>query len=328
MIELRRQDSRVHIKAPSTTRGFTLVEMMVAMAIGLVLILGAVNIYGQGRNSFRTAESIARIQENARFALDMMGPDIRLAGFWGRGSESAFITIPAGINITCNAINVNAWALDLGTGVEAVDDNYNLLCNPFSAAQPNTDVLVVRHVSGQPTLPQAGLVQVQSGRIAAAMFNDGIAPIGIIPAPPRSDTHDLIVHAYYVDQQSSLGVNIPSLRRQTLVNGGVIQDQEMIPGVENLQIQFGVDTNNDGNVERYVDTDSPILDPLSVGFIPGAEVLSVRVWMLVRATQQENLYNDAGPYIPPDADLGAIAPNDAFRRLQVSSTVFLRNHRG
>jgi type IV pilus assembly protein PilW len=328
MTELRRQHDRLRHPNRRAASGFTLVEMMVAMALGLILILGAVNIYGQGRNSFRTAESIARIQENARFAMDIMAPDIRLAGYWGRGSESAFITVGAGINITCNAVNVNAWALNLGVGVEATDDNYNLPCNAFSGAQPNTDVLVVRHASGQPTVPLAGIVQVQSGRTAAAMFNNGAAPIGIVPAPPLSATHDVVVHAYYVDQQSSLGVNIPSLRRQTLVAGGVIQDQEMITGVENLQVQFGVDTNGDGNVERYVDSDSPILDPLNVAFIPGSEVLAVRLWMLMRATQQETLYNDAGPYIPPDNNLGNIAPNDPFRRMQVSSTVFLRNVRG
>jgi prepilin-type N-terminal cleavage/methylation domain-containing protein len=329
MTELRRQeDDTPPLPAHATMRGFTLIEMMVAMAIGLVLILGAVNIYGQGRNSFRTAESIARIQENARFAMDFMAPDLRLAGFWGRGSEAAFITIPGAVNVTCGGVNVDAWALNLPAGLQAVDDNYNLPCAPFSAAQPNTDVLVVRHASGQPTLPQAGVVQIQSGRTAAAMFDDGIAPIGLVPAPPLSDTHDLVINAYYVDQQSSLGANIPSLRRQTLVNGGVIQDQELIAGAENLQVQFGVDTDGDGNVERYVDSDAPILDPLNVAFIPDAEVLSVRVWMLIRSTQQETQYNDVGPYIPPDANLGNITPNDPFRRMQVSSTVFLRNTRG
>ncbi len=312
-------------------QGFTLIEMMVAMAIGLVLILGAVNIYAQGRQSFRTAETIARIQENARFALDLMGPDIRLADFWGRSGEAAYITVPGGIAVTCGANNVTAWALDLANGIEAVDDGYTLPCPAFTGAQPNTDVLIVRHVSGQPTAPTAGRLQIQSGRVSAALFDDGAIPGGGVPAPPLSATHDVVVNAYYVDQQSTLGANVPSLRRQTLVPGAggasLIQDQEIIPGVENLQVQFGIDTNDDNTVERYVDSDAAIITPGAAGFDPDAEILSVRLWMLVRAEQRENAHTDTGPYTPPDGDLANITPNDPFRRLPVTTTITLRNQR-
>jgi prepilin-type N-terminal cleavage/methylation domain-containing protein len=331
------------LKTPTTIRkrrqavlrpanGFTLIEMMVAMVIGLVLILGAVNIYAQGRQSFRTAETIARMQENARFALDLMGPDIRLADFWGRSSEAAFITVPAGITVTCGANNVTAWALDLANGIEAIDDGYTLPCPAFTGAQPDTDVLVVRHASGQATAPTAGRLQIQSGRVAAALFNNGAIPGGGVPAPPLSATHDMVVHAYYVDQQSALGANVPSLRRQTLVagasgGGAVIQDQEIIPGVENLQVQFGLDTNDDGTVERYVDSDAAIITPGAVGFDPDARIMTVRLWMLVRAEQRENAHTDTGPYTPPDGDLANITPNDPFRRLPVTTTITLRNAR-
>ncbi|MGD8977666.1 MAG: PilW family protein [Gammaproteobacteria bacterium] len=331
MLNTRSTHHRHHRTAGHSVQGFTLIEMMVAMAIGLVLILGAVNIYAQGRQSFRTAETIARIQENARFALDLMGPDIRLADFWGRAGESAFVTVPGGITVTCNANNVTAWALDLANGIEAVDDGYTLPCPAFTGAQPNTDVLIVRHVSGQPTVPTAGVLQIQSGRVSAALFDDGALPGGGVPAPPLSATHDMVVNAYYVDQQSTLGANVPSLRRQTLVagtgGGSTIQDQEIIPGVENLQVQFGVDTNEDGSVERYVDSDAAIITPGAPGFDPNAQILSVRLWMLVRAEQRENAHTDTGPYTPPDGDLANITPNDPFRRLPVTTTITLRNQR-
>lgn len=311
-------------------QGFTLIEMMVAMAIGLVLILGAVNIYAQGRQSFRTAETIARIQENARFALDLMGPDIRLGNYWGRNSEAAYVTNPGGLAVTCNAVNVSAWALNLANGIEGVDDGYTLPCPAFSGAQPETDVLIVRHASGQPAAPTAGRLQIQSGRVAAALFNTGIIPIGAVPAPPASATHDLVVNAYYVDQQSSLGANVPSLRRLTLVPGagggaGTMVDQEIVPGIENLQVQFGIDTTADAAADRYVDPDAGIITPGDIAFDPDAEIVSVRLWMLARAEQQENAHTDAGPYAVPDADLAAITPNDQFRRMAVTTTIKLRN---
>ena len=77
-----------------------------------------------------------------------------------------------------------------------------------------------------------------------------------------------------MDNASSFSDAIPSLRRKTLINGGVIEDQEMITGVENLQVQFGLDTNGDGTVERYVDPDSPTVTPGAVGFLDGRHASS------------------------------------------------------
>ena len=58
-----------------------------------------------------------------------------------------------------------------------------------------------------------------------------------------SETHRLIVNGFYVSRDSTLGVGIPSLRVHTLQADGTIADQEVIPGVEDLQVQFGVDTD-------------------------------------------------------------------------------------
>ena len=306
--------------------GFTLVELMISMAIGLVLVLGAITIYGQGRANFRTAENIARIQENARFALELMAPDIRLSGFWGRTNQTAYVSVPENIKIGCGGADVTAWALDLATEIGAIDDGYDLPCPAFDAPQPDTDVLILRHAGGQPATLQPGIVQVQTTRGSGTLFDDGVLPAGFLAAP-ASATHDLAIHAYYVDQSSSVG-GLPSLRRKTLVAGNQIEDQEIIPGVENLQVQFGVDTDNDGTVERYLDPDHALLTPGTVEFNPTASILAVRVWLLVRADKPEALYTDVGPYTPPDADLAPITPNDALRRMQVSTTIYLRNLRG
>ena len=50
--------------------GLTMVELMVALAIGSFLIIGAVQIYNQSRQAFVVNESIARVQETAHFAMD------------------------------------------------------------------------------------------------------------------------------------------------------------------------------------------------------------------------------------------------------------------
>ena len=67
--------------------GLTLVELMVALAIGSFLMIGAIQIYSQSRQAFVVNESIARVQETAQFAMDTIEADLRMASNWGRNSR-------------------------------------------------------------------------------------------------------------------------------------------------------------------------------------------------------------------------------------------------
>ena len=63
--------------------GMTLVELLVALAIGSFLMIGAVQVYNQSRQAFVINESIARVQETAQFAMDTLEADLRMASNWG-----------------------------------------------------------------------------------------------------------------------------------------------------------------------------------------------------------------------------------------------------
>src|SRR5512134_1730770 len=71
--------------------GVSLVELMVALVLGLFLIFGAVTVYQQSRTAFRTNEAVARMQEAARLAFDVLEADIRMANYWGLGNQSEYI---------------------------------------------------------------------------------------------------------------------------------------------------------------------------------------------------------------------------------------------
>jgi type IV pilus assembly protein PilW len=63
--------------------GFSLVELLVAMAISLLVLAGVVNSFLAGKEASRMNDELGFIQENARYALDMMSRDIRQAGDFG-----------------------------------------------------------------------------------------------------------------------------------------------------------------------------------------------------------------------------------------------------
>ena len=313
--------------------GLTLIELLVAMVIGIFLVLGTLTVYVQSRSSYRVSDAQARLQENLRFAIDVMEPDIRLARFWGRHNQPALVQIPAGLAVNCGLGNATALVTALNQQVNAVDESIGyaagIPCPAPNGARADSDALIVRHASAQVTPPTAGRLQVRTDLGASQLFNNGINPGGF---GPLAETHDMVVNIYYVSNGSDLNPAVPSLRRWTLDNNGNLIDEEMIAGVENLQVQFGIDENGLGSVTRYVDGNDPAITPGAVGFLPNAQIIAVRLWMLMRSYVPEVSYTDVGPYTPPDADLGPINPGAAnypanVRRQQITKTILLRNVR-
>lgn len=318
--------------------GVTMVELMVALAIGSFLMIGSIQVYNQSRQAYVINDSIARVQETAQFAMDTLEADIRMASNWGQQSRGKAVAgrstqanaNPLGLttpNTIAGAVSCGAdWAFDLSNPIEGSNNTYLLPCAANGGAQPQSDVITTRRATVAVTPLDPGRLQVQTTRIQGALFEDGVLPAGFTLAD--SETHDLLINSYYVSADSALIPGVPTLRRKMLtVNGGVaaISDQEVAPGVENLQMQFGVDVDNDNAVDRYVNPGDPIFDSTNVAFIPGARVITARIWMVIRSITPETGLKDLRNYSPGDVVLGV--PTDEFRRLQVSKTILLRNAR-
>ncbi|MBT8135809.1 MAG: PilW family protein, partial [Gammaproteobacteria bacterium] len=141
---------------------------------------------------------------------------------------------------------------------------------------------------------------------------------------PAAQTFALVAHGYHVSPDSTrFGAGVPSLRRQTLVDGPAIEDQEVLSGVEDFQFQFGIDTDGDLDANRYVNANNPMLVPGDPAFDPNAQIVSVRIWLRMRTIHPEQGHTDTSAYVY--ADHNTPAPNDNFRRLVVSKTIQLRN---
>jgi type IV pilus assembly protein PilW len=69
--------------AMKKTRGVTLVELMIALVISTIVLLGVATVYSSTKRSYKVQEEMARLQENARYAFAVMAQDIRGAGFVG-----------------------------------------------------------------------------------------------------------------------------------------------------------------------------------------------------------------------------------------------------
>jgi len=237
-----------------------------------------------------------------------------MASNWGRNSRGLAVE-GRSIAGTANPLGLPApvdcgddWALNLALPIDGNNDVYALPCAATGGAQAQSDVLTIRRASVSPVDPVAvgaGQLMIQSSRIQGEIF-EGVTIPGTFSVA-TSATHRLIVTSYYVSPSSALIADVPTLRRHRLiaddVTGPRIVDEEVAPGVENLQIQLGVDIDQDNTVDRY----------------------TARIWLVVRGVNFEAGLQDGRDYEPGNVDLGV--KTDNFRRLQVSKTILLRNAR-
>ena len=313
--------------------GVTMVEILVALSIGSFLMIGAMQVYNQSRQAFVINESIARVQETAQFAMETVEADLRMASNWGMNSRGAAIegrSLPAapnptGLTVPAGGCGVT-WAFNLVRPVQGANNAYTLPCAAQGGVQANSDTVTIRRATIAVMPLENGRLQIQTTRIQGELFDDGAIPAAFTAA--GSETHNLLVNTYYVAANSALIPGVPTLRRKSLqIAGGapVVVDQEVAPGVESMQLQFGVDVDADNTIDRYVNPGDPIFNPAAAGFIPGARIITARIWLVVRGISPEMGIQDNRNYQPGDVILGTYTDN--FRRMQVSKTILMRNAR-
>jgi type IV pilus assembly protein PilW len=342
-------------------RGFTLVELMVAMVIGVIVIAAALQLYARGRSIYRVNERVARLQEQGRFALSVIEPDIELAGYYGftnspdvlrlvRGANpdmplataagmrqfpvhvgealpQPVVGLPAG----AHACGVN-FVVDVSMPLQGSNDVFALGrgraagCDAYQGRpQPGADTLTIRRVATQVSVLEAGRVQVYASRLTSRtsqlMFADGDAP-GIVDDDHR--VQNLVVRSYYIARDSVGQRNFPALRVKSLTRSGsaiAFDEDEVMPGIEDLQVQFAIDTADpaSGQATRYVNPDFADL--------PRVQVVAARVWLRIRADEPETGFVDARTYEYADVVYTPAGADRSFRRVVMSRTVALRNAR-
>lgn len=88
--------------------GFTLVELMIAMVLGLVVVAGVISVFIANKQSYRTNEALSQVQDASRTAYEFMARDIRMAGY---GVTCSLGSLP--INIISKQVDA-AGAADFG----------------------------------------------------------------------------------------------------------------------------------------------------------------------------------------------------------------------
>ena len=354
--------------------GMSLVELLVSLLIGLFLTAGVLHIFGANRITYSFNEGLSRIQESARFSLDHMAYNARMAGYTGCLSNVAIFNNLAAQSTFRDDI-ANGLQGHNANGTGDGDDYAAAAVNPAPSANgnnwtpplppelvnrviPGSDVLIVRGVAGgahslvTPFSDSAqlfvggphdfvnGEILVVTDCQKASIFqltNSASVGFGVnlvhsnagsyVPgnASPNWGSEQSYglgaevarhqTYAFYVGRGASNRPALFQLRLQPLSGtSSGFAPEELVEGIDTLQIRYGDDADNDGSIDTWLTADA-VAD--------WTRALSVELTLLARAADEYGtetdtvVYNVAGTQFDPVDDR-------RFRHI-FSTSVAIRN---
>lgn len=303
----------MRLSIPYRHRGVSLIEMMVALAIGAFLMLGLARVFSASRTAYQLSEGVSRVQENGRFAIDFIQRDLRMVGHMGCVNDQSHLQnagalrnlVPAGGSGVNFPLGIQAYEATKSTNTTM---NLGTAANTWSPALPaavaalnparGSDVLQLRFLAseGAPVssiavaggvstitvpstrwgaLTQGGVTAPTMMGLADCSFVDLFLPAGTNPGAgtvtvnaaldrytpqPAGQTmlYRLESVVFYVGTRPT-GERV-LMRARANTNGSYAAGEELVEGIESIQLQLGLDRNTaampgtspSGYVESFV----------------------------------------------------------------------------
>ena len=352
--------------------GLTLAELLVATAVGLILMTGIYQIFLSSDTGYRYNEQLSRLQENGRFVLDLISRDARMADFWGcAGQTDSYTSILNSSDFIYDfdeaihgleSTGTNTWADDSGT----VDPTSTGSSSAMGLTAPlsGSDILVLRGVDPNVNIEVTHLMTSVSAelQVTPGLSSDGLLDTGggdilmitdcteatVFQSVGYTDSNGNLVHntggsvspgnttnefGHTYDEDAEVlmirtvvyfvranAAGEPALYRR--IEAGPAE--ELIAGIENMQLLYGEDTDGDRNVDVYR-TANNVND--------WSDIVAIRIGLLVRSPQEiaKKDFDTAnylvnGTTIDPQGNGSPAAPVDDRRLRQVfTTTIGIRN---
>lgn len=313
-----------------TQRGLTLVEFMVSITIGLLMIAAIATLIADQSGNRAEVDRSGRMIENGRYGIRAMTDDLQMAGYWGELNGVPTTASLAALPDPCSLVLANLEAASQLhiQGYDAVAAGAAPSC--IANHKPGTDILVVRHAdpdmsavltAGAPDLSKltAGQVYVQTGlNVASSAFFSAVN-VGNASATTNATNFPLVkkdkttpanirkfvVHIYYIAKCSvesggscdagDGGKPIPTLKMLELgANAGATAwsatPVTIAEGIENLQVDYGVDTDGDGA------PNGDDVDGTGIGVADWPNVMAVKIHLLARSLEKVPGFTDDKTY--------------------------------
>lgn len=323
--------------------GISLIELMIAMTLSLVLLGGVIQVFSASKASYRVQDGLSRLQENARFAMQYLTREVRMAGYAGCSNpnliapNSIVSTPPANVKFNpgdvVNGLN-NTSVAGVKAGTDTLIVRYgspnaiSLSANMPTAAD---DLIIASNPDNLITGDYVLVTDCERSDLfkATSVSGSGSGPFTIQHKLPSNKTDQLskiyrddaavmrfIFATYFINDSGrtdASGNTINSLFETTLTG-----TREIAEGIDDMQIVYGVDTGVGGTAAD--NAADQYLTAAGVG-ANWDKVVSARISLLVSTTS--NASTQAEPYT--DLQGNTQTPTDRRIRRTLTSTVSIRN---
>lgn len=319
--------------------GFSIAELMVAVTISLLVLTALSAVFISTTKSRNEMQKSTQQQENGRYASQLLMDHLKLAGYYAEFDPSLLAT-PLTLPDPCAADRTGLLTA-LPLHVQGVNDGGEAP-SCVTDVKSGTDIVVVRRVSSCAVGSMgcagfaAGMFHFQAslctpndgsgGELAHAISTDadyaehyfklstakGDFTLHKTSCSPSdiADIHRYIVHIYYIANNNNVGDGIPTLKRVEL-GAGSFDVVPLVDGVENMQIEYGIDGDADGIPETY--TSAP------ADSATWRNAMSARIHLLTRNLIETKGYVDNKSYVLGDKTIEA--PSDSYKRHVFATTV-------
>jgi len=328
-------------------RGFSLVELMVGLFIGGIVLFAMTVLFANNSRARAQIDQSTQQIENGRYALDVLRDELHLAGYYGS-------VVPQQGFTAASAQTSDPCATALGTAATNVQFNLSPLQWPVSTygiagpdATPacvtspgrkaNTDILVLRRTKTIPTA--SGSLTANKIYVQASGCNDELKQhkdfardVGSnagsfnlhkkgSTCTTAADIYEFETRIYYISDET-----IPTLRVLT-ISGGTSTNEPLVEGIEDMRIEFGRDTNNDGAADEYRKCSAGGATPDPCSSTEWANMVSARVYLLARNLSTTAGYTDNKTYTL-GTGVTLAAPLDGYKRHVYTAVIRLMNPAG
>jgi type IV pilus assembly protein PilW len=337
-------------------RGFTIVELMIAITLGLIILAGLITVLVNNIQARNEIERANQQIENGRYAMQLLSDDLRNAGYLAEFNPGVLST-PSAKPDPC-ATTTAALITALPLAVQGYDNGANApTC--VSDLRAGTDILVIRRVStcavgdtdcdavinGAPYFQASACTSASElGSANSANYfalDTTIANLTLhqkdCNPPTTAGTlapyHQYRMHIYFIANNDKNGDGIPTLKRAELGASG-FSIVPLVEGIENLQIEYGLDTTSTGVPAVFTanpDSYSACAAAVCAGY--WRNTVAAKVYVLARNLTSSSAYSDNKVYTLGMRADGVTANtfgpfNDAYKRHAYSAEVRLNNPAG
>lgn len=306
-------------------KGLSLIELLISIVLALLLTAGAITLFINNKRVYTEQNEISVLQDNARFAMEILSNNIRMIGYVGCHDElSKVVNNVNNSNNEKKLVNFKHVIEGFEEGgskwlPSSSDDDVNNIVD-------NTDAITVRYIQplGIETTTDAKKnsdlklqTELKDELIAISDCSSTDVFKNSSSGNTTSDLSKIYSAGADINQYISRRYFIRNSENDTgpaLWWSTVSGAEELIEGVENMQIVYGIDNNNNGNTDSYVKADS-VMD--------WSKVLAVKIALLFRTVDEYGIKKDTKIYNLLGNDFDPV--DDRRRRRIFTSTIQIRN---